>query len=107
MREKGMEQKIQKALDYIRTEGAVWIGEDGSACALATTKRGAWIKIRALFKRDCGVSEAQEVKLEEISVGWMRLPTEEDRERWGDQYEWFVEYAEKDATHFPVWVYRG
>lgn len=56
---------------------AVWIGEDGGACCVATTKLGALRKFRRLMRQDVGESEALEMKIEDIGIGFLHLP--EDR----------------------------
>jgi|EndMetStandDraft_8_1072994.scaffolds.fasta_scaffold495638_1 hypothetical protein len=87
---------------------AQWLGEDCNAAACsAKTQRGAWIKIRALFRADIGDYEAEEIKLDDIVPAWARLATEEDRKEEGIEHnncDWYVMYEMQSP--YPVWVLR-
>jgi len=98
---------MTKEEQYLKDDlkNAVWIGEDGGmAVSGKLTKIGAWRKMRALLREDCGNIEAEEFRLDSIEIGFLRLATEEERK--GDYYdsEWFIT---RKKTQYPVWVYWG
>lgn len=86
-----IEKQTANMLETLRS--ACWIGEDGNAACIAKNKREALRKIKDLMRTDVGEYEAREIKLADISYGWARLATEEEKqETWS---EFFVMYEEK------------
>ena len=85
---------------------AVWIGEDGAmAIDGRFSERYAWIQFRKLMRDDVGEYEADEVEIEDVGIGYFHLPTPEDIEEYGNEYDWLINYQEK--SDYPVWVYRS
>lgn len=101
-----LEEKRRVRMMLSDLKDAHWLGEDCDAAACySKTQRGAWLKIRALFKRDVSPLEAEEIKLEDIVPGWARLATEEDREEEGidnNNCDWYVMYEKQSP--YQVWV---
>lgn len=97
-------KKLREIMKQLRRE-AVWIGEDGDMACVSSSERGALSKFRALMRGDVGDWEAKEIKLEDVGVGWLRLPTKRDLAQHGEEYEWYVTYKEKSPHE--VFVYRA
>lgn len=83
---------------------ACWIGEDGGAACVAKTKEAAMRKFRALMRSDVGDLEAKEMNIEDVGIGWLHLPTEDDKDEWGEDYQWFINH--KEESPYEVWVYN-
>lgn len=81
---------------------AQWLGEDGEMVVNCKTKLGALKKFRELMREDVGEAEAQELTQEMINIQYLDLPTEEDREYFGDEFDWVVRAS--TVTPYPVFV---
>ena len=93
----------EKALQTIKEglkEQACWVGEDGNAVVAADTEEEALAKFKELWIEAYGEDgpELDELKLEEIGIGWLHLPDEPNSE-----FEWFVSYSKHSP--FEVFVY--
>ena len=88
---------------------AQWIGEDGAMACVSSSARGAFIKFKRLMRQDVGDLEAEEMKIEDVGVGWFYLPTEEEKKQIADgeieEYEWYVSY--KKPNDYQVFVYSN
>lgn len=133
-----MKKEERKKLADIRRQlmqQAFWIGEYGDACCVSSTAGGALIKFRRLMREDVGDFEAEEMSIENISTGWVRLAHERDADEVGcecgchtsnssdeemkkygcdickdshepsDEYDWYVT-TEKE-TPLTVFVYNA
>lgn len=98
---------IRQAIEDLKKE-AVWIGEDGNAACSATTELGALRKFKRLMRECVGDLEAREMKVEDVSVGWLfpvtpEMRAEEDAPVWYEECEWYVSLAE-ESPH-QVFIY--
>lgn len=85
-----------------------YVGEDGSIAVNCKTQIGAWRKIRKQWRDDVSDYDASEIELDNITRGYARLATKEDREEWGDEADWFVYWGDSDKKRMnknKVWVY--
>ena len=82
---------------------AGWVGEDGHAACFAKSKREALSKFKKLMRRDCGESEARELKIDMVGVGYARVATEEDKIE--NDYEHWVSWSGKPEDKTPYKVY--
>jgi len=102
-----MDKKKKTERDYLKelSKEASWLGEDcDSMVCVSSTKRGAVLKFKRLMIADVGDIEAEEIKEKDVTVGWLRLPTEEDEEENGDLTpEWYV--MSKQKSPYPVFVW--
>jgi len=97
---------MKTAKQYLKelAKEASYLGEDCEMMTVACkTKIGAWRKFRQLVRGDAGELEAEEIKLEDVGIGWFRLPTIKDKEEYGEDTEWFVSF--KEESPHQVWVY--
>lgn len=94
------EEKALKAIQEELTVKAAWIGEDGGACVVADTEEEALIKFKDLWIEAFGEDgpELEELKLEDIGIGWLHLPEKDNTE-----FEWFVSFSKE--TPFEVFVF--
>ena len=95
--------EIQKIIKDLRPE-AFYIGEDGDMACFANTELGAFRKFKKRIREDCGESDTEEMSRENIGIGWIRLPTKEEKEEYGDECDWFVTYEKE--SEYQVWAYR-
>lgn len=96
-------KKLKGYMKELRHE-AVWIGEDGGAACVAKTKEAAMRKFRALMRNDVGDIEAKEMSIDDVGIGWLHLPSADDKDEWGDEYMWFINHTKESP--FEVWVYN-
>ena len=83
------EKELQQIIESLKI--ATWIGEDGNAVVNASTEEEALEKFKKLM-RDCvGDKEAEEMLLENVGIGWIRLTTEEEKKQTEDS-DWVVSY---------------
>ena len=98
--------KEQEFIKRDLTKEACWIGEDGDMAVSCPTKIGAWRKFRALERETNGEwGNAEDIKLEDIGIGSLRLPTEEELKEDGEDYDWLITWSGKEKTPYQVWVY--
>lgn len=100
------QQKLdnKKLVQILKTElnNAIYVGEDGYMAVSCKTKLGALRKFRKLMREYVGEQEASGISLEDISIGYLHLTTEEYRNEWGDEYEWVINYTTKSP--YPVFI---
>ena len=104
-----IQDAIRQAIEDLKKE-ATWIGEDGDATCIATTKLGALRKFRRLMRECVGDLETQEMKVEDISMEWLfpvtrEMKAEEDAPGWYEECEWYVSPME-ESPH-EVFIYRA
>ena len=98
---------LKQAIKELNSVG--WIGEDGDMAIACKTKVGAWKRMRAITRDDCGDYEASEIKIDKIGIGWLHISTPEDKKRFWENHgeenvEWFVEFAHNTPKGRQVWV---
>lgn len=108
MRKPIYEKRLDEIEKDLRKE-AEYIGEDGDMVCQATTERGALIKFKRRIREDCGDLDAEEVEMQYVGVGWLRLPHSVEEENQGDDppVAWLVSF-EKPHENIPcreVYVY--
>ena len=97
--------KIKQYLKELSAE-AQWIGEDGNATCISSTKRGALLKFKRLMRGDVGDIEAEKLKLEDVGIGYLHLATElTEQERVEmEESEWYVSWFAPEKNPYEVWV---
>jgi len=97
-------QKIKQVLKSLRSE-ATWIGEDGAMACVSKTEQSAFKKFKALMSECVGDYEASELKIDDIGIGWLFLVTNENKDDFESDTEWYVDYVNKSP--YEVWVYNA
>lgn len=102
-----VDQENKKWLDkyYKELRNAEYVGEDGDMAVNCKTVLGALRKFRARVAEDVGWDESTELNEANIGRGWLHLATDEDRENYGDDAEWYISYKKDAKNDYPVWIY--
>jgi hypothetical protein len=97
---------IKQAMEELKT--VCYLGEDGDMAVNCKTKLGAYRKFRQQMREDCGeCSELEEMTIENVGYGYVKLATDEDKERFGDsEVEWYVSYSEPGPKETEVFVFQ-
>lgn len=87
-------------------EEADYIGEDGDMVVNTEKKEDALVAFRTRLCGDVGHMEAEEIKLEDIGIGYVYLITEEEKKsgEFDSDWEWYVSYTKPNKN--KVWVYH-
>lgn len=100
-------EETEKIKEYLKElKQAQWIGEDGEAVCVANSEKGALTKFKRLMRDDVGEVEARDIKLEDVGIGYLLLPTKEELKNGSvdPDWEWYVNWSGKRVSDYPVWI---
>lgn len=103
---KPREQEIIKK----QLQQAEYIGEDGGMVVDARfTIKGAYRKMIARLREDCGEAEVTDFKEackpEELGIAFLHLITDKNKDEFDTDSEWYVSI--KQESPYKVWCYWG
>jgi hypothetical protein len=81
-----------------------YIGEDGDMAIICKDEFIACRKFKKKWSEDSGEDEL-EIEPRDITIGFLHLATDEDRERFSDdEVEWYIDYSKESPN--PVFAIR-
>lgn len=102
---KNLEERKKQIIAEL-TKEAQYYGEDGNTVVISKTQRGAWLKIRKVWRRDTSDSEVEDINLDHIDRGVVEILEE------GGEYDSCllnsapIPEKEKAGVYISVWVLR-
>jgi len=105
---KGNKEKLIEG--YYNDIGAEvqYIGEDGNMVCVADNKEDALKLFRKRMIDDVGEPEADEIKIDDIGVGYLFLVNKDNpaHERMvAEDCTWYVSWSDKEVSDYEVFVY--